>query len=49
MLICFCHSYDQGTEVVDSYSIQPIPYLGMTASPELRVLICMQAKLLLFF
>ena len=47
MLIRFCHSYDRSTEVVD---IQSILYLvtiaWMTASPEPRVLICMQAKLL---
>ena len=50
MLIHFCHSYDRGTEEVDSNSIQSIPYLvNIAASPEPRVLICMQAKLLYCF
>ena len=49
----FCHSYDQGTEAVDSiqsivelYRIWLITITWTTASPEPRVLICMQAKLL---
>ena len=53
MLVRFCHSYDRGTEAVDSiqsivelYRIWLITIAWTTASPEPRVLICMQAKLL---